>query len=175
MHDYTFFIPMCVKIHFFGQILMQSNCRAEKFIPGAERQRESYMIKGAQKQMIVVRTAASRYFDEAYFVLRHGVGSDRSHEPDLLTEAQRSKFIRTVGKPGYSYGYGVRTLVSKEIGQSLSPLGEFGWDGMGGCYTLIDHQNQIGIYFAMHVVGCNYAYSHIHPTLRNLTYLALDK
>lgn len=92
---------------------------------------------------------------------------------DLLTEAQRSKFIRTVGKPGYSYGYGVRTLVSKEIGQSLSPLGEFGWDGMGGCYTLIDHQNQIGIYFAMHVVGCNYAYSHIHPTLRNLTYLAL--
>ena len=47
------------------------------------------MIKGAQKQMIVVRTAASRYFDEAYFVLRHGVGSDRSHEPDLLTEAQR--------------------------------------------------------------------------------------
>lgn len=94
---------------------------------------------------------------------------------DLLTEAQRSKFIRTVGKPGYSYGYGVRTLVSKEIGQSLSPIGEFGWDGKGGCYTLIDPQNKIGIYFAMQVAGCGYAYSHVHPTLRNLTYEALEK
>ena len=28
------------------------------------------MIKGAQKQMIVVRTGNSPYFDEAYFVLR---------------------------------------------------------------------------------------------------------
>ena len=94
---------------------------------------------------------------------------------DCLNETQRSKFIRTVGKPGYSYGYGVRTLISKEIGQSRSPLGEFGWDGMGGCYTLIDHQNKIGIYFAMQVVGCDYAYAHIHPTLRNLTYEALEK
>ena len=94
---------------------------------------------------------------------------------DLLTEAQRSRFALTVGKAGYSYGYGVRTLISKEVGQSLSPLGEFGWDGMGGCYTLIDPQNKIGIYFAMQVTGCGYAYAHIHPTLRNLTYQALEK
>ncbi len=94
---------------------------------------------------------------------------------DLLTEAQRARFSLTVGKPGYSYGYGVRTLISREVGQSLSPLGEFGWDGMGGCYTLIDPQKKIGIYFAMQVVGCGYAYSHIHPTLRNLTYEALEK
>jgi len=94
---------------------------------------------------------------------------------DGLTEAQRSRFIQTVGKAGYSYGYGVRTLISKEIGQSLSPLGEFGWDGMGGCYTLIDTDNQIGIFFAMQVVGCNYCYSNVHPMLRNLTYEALEK
>ena len=31
------------------------------------------MIKGAQKQMIVLRTADSRYFDEAYFVLRREI------------------------------------------------------------------------------------------------------
>ena len=94
---------------------------------------------------------------------------------DGLNEAQRSRFIQTVGKPGYSYGHGVRTLISKEIGQSLSPLGEFGWDGMGGCYTMIDTQNKIGIFFGMQVVGCNYCYSNVHPMLRNLTYMALEK
>ena len=47
------------------------------------------MIKGAQKQMIVLRTGGSRYFDEAYFVLRRGVTPDRAQEPDLLTEAKR--------------------------------------------------------------------------------------
>ena len=47
------------------------------------------MIKGAQKQMIVLRTGRSRYFDEAYFVLRQGVNPDRAQEPDLLTEAKR--------------------------------------------------------------------------------------
>ena len=47
------------------------------------------MIKGAQKQMIVVRTAASRYFDEAYFVLRGGVNPARGERVDLLAEAQR--------------------------------------------------------------------------------------
>lgn len=94
---------------------------------------------------------------------------------DGLNEAQRSQFIKTVGKPGYSYGHGVRTLISREIGQSLSPLGEFGWDGMGGCYTMIDADNKIGIYFAMQVAGCGYCYQNVHPTLRNLTYQALNK
>ena len=47
------------------------------------------MIKGAQKQMIVIRTGNSRYFDEAYFVLRrevHGTGQEKN---DILAEANR--------------------------------------------------------------------------------------
>ena len=47
------------------------------------------MIKGAQKQMIVVRTGDSRYFDEAYFVLRREIKSRRSAHNDMLTEANR--------------------------------------------------------------------------------------
>lgn len=47
------------------------------------------MLKGAQKQMIVVRTGDSKYFDEAYFVLRRGVESGRGHRSDLLSEANR--------------------------------------------------------------------------------------
>ena len=47
------------------------------------------MIKGAQKQMIVVRTGDSRYFDEAYFVLRREVKPKRSTRDEMLKEANR--------------------------------------------------------------------------------------
>ena len=47
------------------------------------------MIKGAQKQMIVVRTGDSRYFDEAYFVLRREVKTRRHACGEMLSEADR--------------------------------------------------------------------------------------
>ena len=47
------------------------------------------MIKGAQKQMIVVRTGDSRYFDEAYFVLRREVKARRRACGEMLSEADR--------------------------------------------------------------------------------------
>ena len=47
------------------------------------------MIKGARKEMIVVRTGNSRYFDEAYFVLREDVQKDKKKSKDILEEANR--------------------------------------------------------------------------------------
>ena len=47
------------------------------------------MIKGTQKQMIVLRTGESRYFDEAYFVLRREIKADRGSKNDILREANR--------------------------------------------------------------------------------------
>ncbi len=47
------------------------------------------MLKGAQKRMIIVRTGDSRYFDEAYFVLRREVGTQASLQSDMLSEANR--------------------------------------------------------------------------------------
>ena len=47
------------------------------------------MIKGARKEMIVVRTAGSRYFDEAYFVLREDTQRKRQKSTDILSEANR--------------------------------------------------------------------------------------
>ena len=47
------------------------------------------MVKGAQKQMIVVKTGDSRYFDEAYFVLRREVRGARGVRRDMLAEANR--------------------------------------------------------------------------------------
>lgn len=47
------------------------------------------MIKGTQKQMIVLRTANSRYFDEAYFVLRREIKPQKDRKTDMLGEANR--------------------------------------------------------------------------------------
>ena len=47
------------------------------------------VIKGAQKQMIVVRTGNSRYFDEAYFVLRREMGTRSVAQNEMLSEAYR--------------------------------------------------------------------------------------
>ena len=45
--------------------------------------------EGAQKQMIVVRTGNSPYFDEAYFVLRRDIRPEKQERPDILSEANR--------------------------------------------------------------------------------------
>ena len=47
------------------------------------------MIKGARKEMIVVRTGGSRYFDEAYFVLREEAPRTKHKSADILSEANR--------------------------------------------------------------------------------------
>lgn len=47
------------------------------------------MVKGAQKQMIVIKTGDSRYFDEAYFVLRREIEHSRTARRDMIGEANR--------------------------------------------------------------------------------------
>ena len=49
------------------------------------------MIKGAQKQMIVLRTGNSRYFDEAYFVLRREVKPRRTCRDEMIKEAEANE------------------------------------------------------------------------------------
>ena len=45
------------------------------------------MLRGAQKQMIVVRTHDSRVFEEACFVIRRGAVQADADEGDMLKEA----------------------------------------------------------------------------------------
>ena len=44
------------------------------------------MVKGAQKQMVVLKINDSEVFEEAYFVVRRGAGNIRM---DMLSEANR--------------------------------------------------------------------------------------
>lgn len=47
------------------------------------------MLRGAKKNMIVVRTRDSRVFEEAYFVMRRDSGQAAIDEADMLWEANR--------------------------------------------------------------------------------------
>lgn len=93
---------------------------------------------------------------------------------DLLRTEQMSSYVMnnnfsTAAGPGYGYGLGVRTLISKAEGQRSS-LGEFGWDGAAGSYLLIDPAVGLSIVFGMHVlswpncIGCG------HAPIRDMTY-----
>ena len=54
-------------------------------------------------------------------------------------------------RPGYGYGLGVRTHIDKTISGSLSPIGEFGWDGAAGAFSLVDIKNKISLTYFQHI------------------------
>lgn len=79
-----------------------------------------------------------------------------------------------INKTGYGYGFGVRTLIDKEKARSLSPIGEFGWDGAASSYNVIDPENKIAIGFFTHITGTSFFNNVISPQIRNLVYEALE-
>jgi len=78
----------------------------------------------------------------------------------------------TLGKVGYSYGLGVRTLVDNS--RSRSPIGEFGWDGAAGAWTMVDVDRHIAAFYIQHVHNCGRAFEEFHPAIRDLIYEGLD-
>ena len=95
------------------------------------------MLRGAQKQMIVVRTRNSRVFEEAYFVMRRGKTSPPVCKEDMLWEANRIIECSLAGTPvrtrepsgrqdGRQDGSGYRAV------PSVSPAGRTGPD-VGFC------------------------------------------
>ncbi len=76
----------------------------------------------------------------------------------------------------YGYGWGLCGRVHINAIRSLSPtpIGEFGWDGAANAFVMIDTVNHIALYYGTHVVGCDYGYRIIHPTLTSLLYEGLQ-
>ena len=83
------------------------------------------------------------------------------------------KDFEIFGLCGYGYGLGVRTHIDEKVSGSLSPLGEFGWDGAAGSYVLIDVENNIGIFYAQQVRSKSNTVTEIHPSIRNMVYEAI--
>ncbi|MBR2529066.1 MAG: beta-lactamase family protein [Blautia sp.] len=75
-------------------------------------------------------------------------------------------------RQGYSYALGVRTRVDLSKGGS-GAIGEFGWDGAAGSWTMVDPVLHLSAFYAMHVKNFGYSYDVIHPTLRKMIYEGL--
>ncbi len=73
---------------------------------------------------------------------------------------------------GYDYGLGVRTLVDKARLGSNGALGEFGWDGAAGCYTVIDPENELSFFYEEQIMGGFSEY--VHPRIRNIVYKYIE-
>lgn len=67
---------------------------------------------------------------------------------------------------GYGYGLGVRTHIDPERSGSLSPVGEFGWDGAAGAFSMVDCENKISLTYFQHVLG----YSPNQTAIKNALY-----
>ena len=74
---------------------------------------------------------------------------------------------------GYGWGLCGRVHINPVFSLSSSAIGEFGWDGAGGCFSAVDRANNISIFFGMQVHGCSYCYIILQPLIRSLVYDAL--
>jgi len=72
---------------------------------------------------------------------------------------------------GYGYGLGVRTHIDPKRSGSLSPVGEFGWDGAAGAFSMVDVENKLSLSYFQSVHGWNIA---IQNLLKNALYQSLS-
>lgn len=86
-----------------------------------------------------------------------------------LKGAQLEDFYKM--RRGYGYGLGVRTHMNPKESGSLSPVGEFGWDGAAGAFSMVDTENNISLTYFQHALSWDVK---THEKLRNLLYEALN-
>ena len=110
-----------------------------------------------------------------YGVAENGYQVLKPETIDLMRENQQTPAELPYMKPGYTYAYGVRVMQNKVLGESLSPVGEFGWDGAACSYCLADTENNLAVVFTTNILGFGKCYSEIHPHIRNLVYLGLEE
>lgn len=75
----------------------------------------------------------------------------------------------------YGYGWGLcgRVHTDPRRSLSLSPVGEFGWDGAAGALAMVDTENRVALHLLTHIRGCQYIYRRVHPRLINMVYEVL--
>ncbi len=74
-------------------------------------------------------------------------------------------------REGYGYGLGVRTHIDKAKSGSLSPIGEFGWDGAAGAFSMVDTENNLSLTYFQHAFGWDVR---IQSEMRNALYASID-
>lgn len=74
-------------------------------------------------------------------------------------------------RPGYGYGLGVRTHIRPDLSGSLSPVGEFGWDGAAGAFSMVDTKNKLSLTYFQEMHGWDLR---MQKEMRNALYSCLD-
>ena len=75
-------------------------------------------------------------------------------------------------RPGYGYGLGVRTHVDPGASDSLSPVGEFGWDGAAGAFSMVDTKNKLSLTYFQHIHNWPLR---IQTEMRNILYSCIKE
>ena len=70
-------------------------------------------------------------------------------------------------RKGYGYGLGVRTHLDPASSGSLSPVGEFGWDGAAGAFALVDTKNKLSLTYLQQMYGWS---MEVQNLIRNALY-----
>ena len=71
---------------------------------------------------------------------------------------------------GYGYGLGVRVHMDPTRSNTISPVGEFGWDGAAGAFSMVDPVNNISLTYFQNVLG----FAPDQCAIRNALYKDLD-
>jgi len=85
---------------------------------------------------------------------------------------QQLKDFNWTQMSGYGYGLGVRVLMDPAAGGNNGTIGEFGWAGLAGSWTLIDPHEELSIVYMQQMLPSLEPY--IHPRLRAVIYGALQ-
>lgn len=101
-----------------------------------------------------------------------GEGTLNMMRENHLTPAQEHDF-NWIQFHGYSYGLGMRTLVSRARAGSAGAIGEYGWGGAAGTYFLSDPANHLTVVYAQQATPNDEVY--VHPRIRNLVYAGLER
>ena len=76
---------------------------------------------------------------------------------------------------GYGWGLCGRVHTNPAVSDSLSPAGEFGWDGAQATYAMVDPQNRLAFFFGTQMSGGTFLYAVGHQKVRNLIYKGLGQ
>lgn len=76
-----------------------------------------------------------------------------------------------ISRKGYGYGFGVRTHISPERSGSPSSIGEFGWGGAAGAFSLVDPCKRLSLTYFQHMRNWNL---NLEEILRNALYKSLE-
>ncbi len=75
-------------------------------------------------------------------------------------------------RKGYGYGLGVRVHIDPSQSGSASSIGEFGWDGAAGGFSMVDTENRLSLTYFQHVLCWDIR---IPEKMKNALYLDFSK